>query len=83
MVVCLRCGSGERCLGMGGVGGLMGVGLEGSDVVGKRSGFCFGKYEPRKGLQRPKRCWVWLELRLHRAGHAHNLLVIVLSTSVT
>ena len=41
---------------MGGFGGLMGVGLEGSDVFGKRMPFC-GKCEPRNGLQRSQRCW--------------------------
>lgn len=36
MVVCLQCGSGRRCLVMGGFGGWMGVGLKESDVVGRR-----------------------------------------------
>ena len=39
MVVCLQCWSGKGCLVMGGFGGLMGVGLEGSDVIGRRAGF--------------------------------------------
>ena len=36
----------------------MGVRLEGSDGVGKRGDFWFGKYEPWNGLQRSQRCWV-------------------------
>ena len=45
----------------------MGVGLclEGGDVVGKRSGFSFGKYEAWNGLQRSWRFRDWLEFRLH------------------
>ena len=36
VVVYLQCGSGRRCLVMGGFGGLMVVALEGSDVFDRR-----------------------------------------------
>ena len=37
--MCLQCWSGKGCLVMGGFGGLMGVGLEGSDSVSSRGDF--------------------------------------------
>ena len=39
MAVCLQCWSGKGCLVMREFGGLMVVGLEGSDVVGKKGDF--------------------------------------------
>ena len=42
VVVYLQCASGKRCLVMGGFGGLMVVGLDGSDVLGSRSDIPLG-----------------------------------------